>query len=207
MWGLLTRRTQALIVGVSAILVAAACEGAWEWWSGASTGPLRWASMSVTIVVSVLGGAASMLWRRIWRWFPVLETKIFPDLNGTWAGTLVSTWADPKTKQSQSPINATIYIRQSLFSTSVQLRTPESRSWSTRCLLEADREGQIARVWYSYDNRPKAQVLHQSPRHEGVAWLEMDLSADPNRLVGQYYTHRRTTGDMDFHRRSRSIRP
>ena len=124
----------------------------------------------------------------------------FPDLNGTWEGELVTTWKDPDTGATPPSIPATVSIRQTLFSTAVSLHTGESHSHSTRCQLEADRGAQIYRVWYSYDNRPRAEVSHRSARHEGVAWLELDLSEDQDRLVGQYFTDRRTRGDMDLRR-------
>ena len=76
----------------------------------------------------------------------------------------------------------------------------ESTSYSTRCLLEADREAGRFRFWYSYDNNPRAQYRHRSARHEGVAWLELDIDTDPERLVGDYYTDRRTSGDIDVRR-------
>jgi hypothetical protein len=85
------------------------------------------------------------------------------------------------------------------------LRTGESTSYSKRCLLEADPDAGRFRFWYSYDNDPKAEFRYRSARHEGVAWLEMDLDADPERLVGYYYTERKTSGDMDVRRTSRVI--
>jgi hypothetical protein len=33
-----------------------------------------------------------------------------------------------------------------------------------------------------------------------VAWLELDIDTDPERLVGYYYTDRRTSGDIDVRR-------
>jgi hypothetical protein len=33
-----------------------------------------------------------------------------------------------------------------------------------------------------------------------VAWLELDIDTDPERLVGDYYTDRRTSGDIDVRR-------
>jgi len=142
----------------------------------------------------------------VWRKFPAIARKTFPDLNGTWEGTLVSTWIDPETKKPSPPIPVTIWIRQTLFSVSIKLRTGESTSHSTRCVLEAEPDAGRFRVWYSYDNRPRAEVAHRSARHEGVAWLEMDIDADPSRLAGQYYTDRRTTGDIDVRRVSRNVR-
>ena len=145
-------------------------------------------------------GRLNSLWRHIWRWIPAIESAIFPDLNGTWEGSILTTWTDPKTGKSTSPIPATVWIKQSLFSTKLRLRTGESHSHSTRCHLEAERDAGVYRFWYSYDNRPKAEFSHRSARHEGIAWLELNIDEDRDRLVGQYFTDRRTTGDVKLHR-------
>jgi SMODS-associating 2TM, beta-strand rich effector domain len=87
---------------------------------------------------------------------------------------------------------------------SIKLRTGESSSYSTRYVLEADHDAGRFRIWYSYDNQPRAEVSHRSAR-EGVGWLETDIDADPNRLAGQYYSSRRTTGDMIFSRVSDQV--
>ena len=94
----------------------------------------------------------------------------------------------------------TIRINQTLFATAVFSQTGESHSHSTRCYLEADRATGIYGVRYSYANRPRATVRHSSPRHDGFAWLELNIQADPNRLIGQYFTERRTTGDIELRR-------
>jgi hypothetical protein len=147
----------------------------------------------------------SAVWRRLWARFPWIGRKLFPDLTGTWEGHLISTWINPETGQRLPPIPATIWIRQGLFTTSIKLRTGESISYSNRCLLEADPDAGRFRFWYSYDNDPKAEFRYRSARHEGVAWLEMDIDADPERLIGYYYTERKTSGDMDVRRTSRVI--
>jgi hypothetical protein len=98
-------------------------------------------------------------------------------------------------------------IRQGLLFISVKMRTAESSSHSTRSLPEADREAQRFRVWYSYENRPDAAFSHRSSRHDGVAWLEMDYERDPDRLVGQYFTERKTSGDIEVRRASRVVAP
>ncbi|MGX9105215.1 Cap15 family cyclic dinucleotide receptor domain-containing protein, partial [Escherichia coli] len=92
------------------------------------------------------------------------------------------------------PIPTEVTIRQRLFATSVSLKTGESESHSTRCLLERLTDIGRFRVWYSYNNDPVAQVRHRSSPHEGVAFLEFDPDAGPDRLTGRYYTARKTTG-------------
>ena len=109
------------------------------------------------------------------------------------------------TGEGVPPIPVTIWIRQGIFSTSIKLRTGESTSYSTRCLLEADQDAGRFRFWYSYDNSPRAEYRHRSARHEGVAWLEVDADTDPERLIGCYYTDRKTSGDIDVRRNARTI--
>jgi hypothetical protein len=205
MWHLLPWRRQVYVVAVLAVALAWAVDASADWLYGQHVPLIKFASLIVFVITSIVAGVVSLTWRRIWQKFPFIARKTFPDLNGTWEGTLVSTWIDPETYKRPPPIPATVWIRQNLFSVSVRLRTGESTSYSTRCLLEADHDAGRFRIWYSYDNRPKAEVAYRSARHEGVAWLETDIDADPNRLTGLYYSDRRTTGDMSFCRVSREL--
>lgn len=199
MWALFGWQTQAKILIISGVLIAWALD-AGSSFLGIGGAPFwKWASLAVTIVVLVLGTLLQACWRPIWRRFPEFGRRLFPDLNGVWEGQLVSTWKNPETGESPPPIPTTVTINQTLFTTSISLQTGESRSYSTRCLLERMPEAGVARVWYSYDNQPNAEVSHRSARHEGVAWLEMDL-AIPNKLSGQYFTHRKTSGDISVTR-------
>jgi len=200
MWGLLPRKTQVLIIGGLAIVLAWAIEGATGLLTGNTPSVLKVISLVVAIISSGIAGVAGAVWRKIWKRFPVMGRKLFPDLTGTWAGELISTWKNPTTGETIAPIPVTIWIRQGIFSTSIKLRTGESASYSTRCLLEADPEAGRFRFWYSYDNNPRAEHRYRSARHEGVAWLELDIDTDPKRLVGCYYTDRKTSGDIQVRR-------
>jgi hypothetical protein len=200
MWGLLSRRTQVLVIAALAIVLAWGIEGATALFIGNSPSALKLIALVVTIISTGIVSIANAVWRRLWNRFPIIGRKLFPDLTGTWVGEMVSTWRNPETGQGVAPIPVTIWIRQGLFSTSIKLRSGESTSYSTRCLLEADHEAGRFRFLYSYDNNPRAQYRHRSARHEGVAWLELDVDTDPERLVGCYYTDRKTSGDIDVRR-------
>ncbi|MWA35489.1 hypothetical protein [Burkholderia pseudomallei] len=197
MWSLLSRRHQLSIIVVATLLTAWAIDAIYTLAGGRTPSMIKIASLVVTIVGTVLVAIFNGTWRWLWRRFPAIQRKTFPDMNGTWQGTLVSTWIDPETGQPKPPILTTITIRQGLLSTSVSLRTGESTSHSTRALLETFPETSRFRIWYSYNNDPQAQYQHRSSPHEGVAFLELDADANMNRLTGRYYTARRTTGDMD----------
>jgi hypothetical protein len=200
MWHLLPWTKQVVVIVALAVLLAWGLDWVYEWLQGQRAPLLKFISFFAMVITLGVAGVASATWRFFWQKFPILGRKIFPDLNGTWEGHLASTWIDPSTYQLLPPIPATLSIRQGLFSMSIKLRTGESRSYSTRHVLERDPDAGCFRVWYSYDNRPKAELAFRSARHEGVGWLEMDIDSDPNQLVGQYYTDRRTSGDMTFSR-------
>jgi hypothetical protein len=204
MWGVLPRRTQVLVVAAVAIALAWAIEAVVEWVGGEPKTPLKWVSLIATLIVTPIAGVAGWLWRRLWRLSPWIERNTFPDLTGVWEGHLVSTWRDAEGR-TLPPIPVTMLVRQGLLFVSIKMRTAESASHSTRSLPEADREAQRFRVWYSYENRPDAAFAHRSSRHDGVAWLEMDYERDPDRLVGQYFTERKTNGDIDLRRTSREV--
>lgn len=207
MWSLLSRKWQlALIIGAG-ILIAWAADALWALVLDDHPGMLKWISLAVTIVGGALTLLAELTWRWLWKRFPILQAKTFPDLNGAWAGTLVSTWIDPVTGAASPPILATIIVRQGLFSTAVSLKTGESTSHSTRSFLEPFYDTRRFRIWYSYNNDPQAQFQHRSSPHEGVAFVELDYDADRERLTGRYYTARKTTGDLDFRRSVGTICP
>jgi SMODS-associating 2TM, beta-strand rich effector domain len=193
-----------LVIAGAAVIIVWALEAGLELLGGGATTPLKWVSFATTIVVMPLAGAVGWLWRRLWRRYRWLERNSFPDLTGQWEGHIKSTWRNSE-GATLPPIPVTMLVRQGLFFISLKIRTSESSSHSTRTLLEADRDAQRFRVWYSYDNRPDVAVSHRSSRHEGVAWLEMDYEKEPDRLAGQYFTDRRTTGDIEVRRVSRNI--
>jgi hypothetical protein len=201
MWSLLGRKTKLTIILAAGFFFAWAYDAAYEYLTGQVPNNIKLISLFVFVVGVLFAGIAEIAWRPLWRRFPLLQRKAFPDLSGTWKGTLTSTWVDAETASPKPPIPTDITIRQGLFATSVLLKTGESTSHSTRCFLEPFRDTGRFRIWYSYNNDPQAQFHHRSSPHEGVAFLECDFDADPNRLPGRYYTDRRTTGDIDVRRK------
>ena len=156
MWSLVPQRLQLLSIVACAIVIVLGIEAFVALTGGEETNPLKHAFLVVSIIGLLLTPMANLLWRHVWRWFPAIERITFPDLNGTWQGQIATTWKDPESGISPPPTEATVLIKQSLFSITVSLRTGELQSHSTRCYLEANRGAGVYRVWYSYDNRPKA---------------------------------------------------
>ncbi len=136
--------------------------------------------------------------RWIWR-LPFLQSWLipFPDLEGTWQGTLRTTWRDPETDMSLGSIPAILVIRQTLTSVNCVLHTEESVSYSSAALLTEDNDNKVKQLSFNYANRPRATVRDRSEQHDGAAIL--NIISTPNReLRGEYWTNRKTTGEMTF---------
>jgi hypothetical protein len=146
--------------------------------------------------------AAAGLWifdHWAWRQPGIRRLVGRPVLHGTWHGELASDWINPSTKERIDPDpDVFLVVRQRFWSVSARLLTNESKSCSLFADLTADADG-VCQLLYIYDNRPEAEVRDRSEPHYGA----VVLAAPRNRadgLLGQYFTDRKTTGDMRFHR-------
>lgn len=91
------------------------------------------------------------------------------------------------------PRKATITIKQNLISVNITLQTEESKSISiSSCIDKVYNETQLV---YTYRNNPNAEVRERSQIHYGTVILCID---NVNEISGQYFTDRKTTGDMKF---------
>ena len=88
---------------------------------------------------------------------------------------------------------AVLEIRQTLMSVHITLTTDESKSNSLSASID-EILGEM-QLTYCYLNTPKSEFRHRSEIHYGTAMLSI---TNPASLDGQYYTDRKTTGDMSF---------
>ena len=119
----------------------------------------------------------------LWRYNPLEKT---PVLKKKYRGTLLSTHDGVER-------DATLEIKQTLLSINVIFITGESRSKSISSSIE-----KIQEEWqltYCYLNVPQANVRDRSAIHYGTALLCVE---NPEEIQGQYFTDRKTTGDMHF---------
>ena len=129
-----------------------------------------------------------------WKW------KIFrgwlipiPDISGKWEGILLSTYTNPPME-----IPTSVSIKQTFFHTIVKIKTGESSSISKCASFDIDTDRGIKQLYYSYVNKPKAEVRHRSEIHYGTTLLE--ISDDNKSLTGEYWTSRKTTGSLHLHK-------
>jgi hypothetical protein len=133
-----------------------------------------------------------------WAWrLPIFKGWLvpFPDLQGTWKGTLQSTWIDPATSQKIQPKDVMLVIKQTFSNISCVMYTDESNSFSNTAQINQDDDSGIFRLSYNYINRSKANVRDKSAIHDGAAILKV-ITEPEKSLEGEYWTSRKTTGDI-----------
>lgn len=118
----------------------------------------------------------------------------FPNLNGTFKGEIISTWINPKTGKRPDPIPCTLTINQSFLQITCIMRTGEMTSYSFNEDFILDKNKQLKQLCYSYDSTPKSEVRERSPKHSGT--IKFSIHENPLELVGEYWTERKTTGDI-----------
>jgi hypothetical protein len=155
---------------------------------------LKIAYKTIPLVLLVVG--VFIKWA--WRW-PVFRGWLvpFPDLNGTWQGSLQTTWVNPQTQAVPGPIPVILCIKQSFISTSCVMRTQEMDSHSYSSDFVLDPSSQIKRLAYSYTSSPRPTVVHRSPPHDGTVVLDI-IGKRPDKLRGKYWTERKTTGEIEL---------
>jgi len=124
----------------------------------------------------------------------------YPNLQGTWTGVLKSTWVDPKTQKPLAPIPVVFCVHQDFEKIDISMYTKESNSFSKAAsfILESDNTISLS---YTYANKPQAGVRDRSEIHDGASYLRVIESQTPS-LEGEYWTSRKTTGDISVKKTS-----
>jgi len=129
----------------------------------------------------------------LWRWNRLEGWLIpFPDLNGTWQGYIQTEWRDDEGK-TPGPIPTIVTIKQSFGRMSCVMRTGEMESHSYLEGFCIDKNTQVRRLCYSYTSRPKASLRERSTPHDGTMLFNI-IGTPVNKLEGEYWTQRQTTG-------------
>ncbi|MCI5118322.1 MAG: hypothetical protein D3913_10255 [Candidatus Electrothrix sp. LOE1_4_5] len=124
----------------------------------------------------------------------------FPNLNGTWIGSIYSDWVNPETGAKPEPIPVMLTINQSFFHISCVMHTGEMRSnsYSEGFMIDPDR--QIKQIAYSYTSNPRLSLTERSIPHDGTGVFQI-VEKPTLKLNGRYWTERLTKGEikLEFH--------
>jgi hypothetical protein len=167
---------------------------------------LNWQAISKIPDVVLIYGACYLLFTKwVWRQRVFQGWLVpFPDLQGTWTGELRTTWVDPETGRSPGPIAAKLVVRQTFERISCAIHTAESSSHSTAASLQQSEDDGVKKLAYVYTNTPRVGVRHLSVVHDGATVLDVRTSPSMQ-LVGEYWTNRKSTGELTFTFRDRQL--
>ena len=119
----------------------------------------------------------------LWRFDPFAG---IPCIKGSYSGTIKSNY-DSVVRE------ASLQISQTFLSVRATMSTNESKSKSLAASIE--NVSGINELIFTYHNDPRAEHREGSPIHYGTARFALD---EKDHLSGQYYTDRKTFGDLDF---------
>ncbi|MEM9625342.1 MAG: hypothetical protein AAGA21_03855 [Pseudomonadota bacterium] len=166
---------------------------------------IGWAG-TFLVILAIAFGANWGLWRWLWR-FDWANRVIYPDLTGTWRGTIKSNWPsieamkdaadrrrDPfdieKTTVDLEEKGITVRIRASWFDIHMKLETDDGYSKSESIMTRPERRASgDHRLFYVFANKTEHAKRSDSGGHRGAAIVNVEWGAEPS-LSGQYWTDR-----------------
>ena len=129
---------------------------------------------------------------------------LIPDLNGTWEGIIQTNWKNPETNEKPGPIPVILTVKQSLTHISCVMRTAEMTSYSIAEDFKLDKDRQIKQLAYIYTSKARLAVADRSTPHDGA--IIFDIIGKPvNKLRGQYWTARKSTGEITLTFREKKL--
>lgn len=168
-------------------------------------------ALGMTIPLLLILGADWGAWRWAWQRLPKLNQWIYPDLNGTWRGTLSSNWPviDRMAKAAKGelpafdpfgaeglmdlqPVPMTLRIRAGWFKIHVRMET-DTRYSNSRTVSVAPIRGQDGdphALSYVFENSTPNPVATDSANHRGAAWLSIRMDTAAPTLEGVVWTER-----------------
>jgi len=149
-----------------------------------------WENTTTTITIVTIIHFLFVSWAWKWKLFQGWLVP-FPCLSGKWSGEIISTY-----KSESQPIPINVVIKQHFLNIQIQLKTDESKSVSICGSFDIDEDRGIRRLIYSYQNDPKVAVRSHSEIHYGT--VRLDISDDSKTLMGEYWTDRKTTGEISM---------
>jgi hypothetical protein len=150
-----------------------------------------------------------MLWLLFVKWgwkYRIFQKWLvpFPNLEGTWEGTLQTIWSDPETGNISGTIPVILVIKQSFISISCVMYSQEMTSRSHAAEFLIDSEANLKKLTYTYTSIPRVTVRDRSVVHNGTVLLNIITSPDLA-LYGEYWTNRKSAGEITLKFRSKEL--
>jgi hypothetical protein len=183
-------RVIALTSGVYAVLVTLALALSWRFGDQPPTifGAIGFAFSGATPLQLALMALFYFAWRPLWRYIPILNRLLFPDIGGEWKIQIY--WHQ---HGQQGVVDAEATIRQDFLRVSMEVRSPKSDSQTLIALPKKDPESERPLLYYVYLVTPKAVGANPGQPYYGAAILKFSETGG-GQLSGNYWTSQKTSG-------------
>lgn len=159
---------------------------------------------------AVVTSLVIILWlfdKWLWKWSPLHLLFSGPTiLEGTWQGTLRTTWVDQST--GKSPPDKTVYLLITQQWSAIHLRLMTDQGGSISILArEYPANDGLKQILCLYENTPKAENRGQSKNSRHYGGMILQVQGEPaKKLEGHYWTDKNpsTSGYLSFSARSKA---
>lgn len=172
--------------------------------------PVSWDhARPFSIVVSSLVGVGLLFEFVLWHQ-PAFHGWFFrrPDLRGTWRAEIQSGYLRSENSERVATITCYIGVTQTLSTLKMHLMTPESESWLIADHIRPSQNGNGFQLLGVYTNEPNIHLRGEraSEIHHGAIVIETHgESLRSTTLTAKYWTDRKTTGTIDFTKRTSKL--
>lgn len=158
-----------------------------------------WGNFSSTITIVAFISTFFVKWA--WKWGVFQDWLVtFPCLTGDWTGEIRTIYQG---NEKIMPIG--IRIKHTFFNVQIRISTNESSSNSTCASFDIDEDRGLKQLIYTYQNIPKSSVRDRSEIHFGS--VRLDINETATILEGEYWTSRKTTGEIKFNKSTSDVVP
>lgn len=156
---------------------------------------IKFSLAGATVLNATLLGIIFFAWKPIWKKFPILDTLIFPNLNGLWSMEIH--WFS---NDGRGIVQANATIKQNLVGISMEVDSMSSDSETMMAHPKKDAESGRPLLYYVYRVVPKQIDINAGAAYEGAAILKFD-ALKKGSLKGNYFTSRQTKGHFSLERK------
>ncbi|WP_185906459.1 hypothetical protein [Marinobacter salarius] len=161
---------------------------------------LTWSYLGpFSVAVAVLTATAFVFKHWGWHWPIVHLLTQTPNLTGTWVGKLKSDYIHDGETEPRGPIDAVLIVTQTVDEINVRQYTKESSSTTVAASVTAE-PGDKFILATVFLNEPEIELQQTRSRmHYGATRLGIEgPPRSPEKLVGNYWTARKTSGSLEF---------
>lgn len=142
------------------------------------------------LLIFVIGKTILILIRKLPKEIHLMFYKsIFPDINGTWSGSISSNWEQNATQTNKQ---VSVAIKHDLFITTMSFISEDGLTSSELVMSKIERDTRLNKfkLYYLFDALTPQHEKTDERSHHGAACLTINFDKEPPEMNGTYWTDR-----------------